>query len=99
MRLGYEGGRITCEELAARPVVLANVGGLTEKTVSEIVRDANIGQQVVKLLEGRNWDIWSVCNLVEVLKATVDKERMEHWARCRAEDMPGTHIAQVVGHV
>lgn len=96
MKLGYEDGRITCEDFASRPVVLENVGGLTEKTVSEIIQNANIGEQVVKLLEGRNWDIWSVCNLVECLKSAVEKERREHWARCRNDKMPGTHFSQIM---
>lgn len=96
MKLGYQDGRITFDDLAGRPVVLENVGGLTEKAVSEIVRNANIGELVVKVLDGQKWGFWDVCELVKVLQSTVERENMDHWARCREHKMPGTHIGQIL---
>ena len=98
MKLGYQEGRITCDDLEVRPVVLENVGGLTEKAVSEIVRNANIGEQVVKMMDGQKWGFWDVCNLVKALQNTVEQERGEHWMRCREAKMSGTHFGQILGN-
>ena len=97
MSLAYRDGRILHGDIALpETVVLENVGGLTEKAVSEIVQNANIGEMVVKMLEGQRWGFWDVCNLVKVLQSTVEKERMDHWARCSRAGMPGTHVGQIM---
>ena len=84
MKLGYEGGRITCHDLEARPVVLENVGGLTEKVVSEIVRNANIGDYVLNRLEGAgSMNLWQTAEMLSDLLQFVGKERVDHWARCK----------------
>ena len=86
MKLGYEDGRVTCHDLDAHPVVLENVGGLTEKAVSEIVRDHNIGTYVRKCFEDDNvWamNIWQITGLLGDILRFVAQERRDHWSRCK----------------
>lgn len=84
MKLGYEDGRITCHDLEASPVVLENVRGLTEKVVSEIVRNANIGAFVLRRIGGSgSIDLWEAGRLIRDILDIVARERTLHHHRSK----------------
>ena len=65
-------------------VVLENVGGLTETAVSEIVRNANVGEYVIQRLEGAgSLNLWDTAAMLSDLLQFAAKERRNHWARCK----------------
>lgn len=85
MNLAYKDGRILLGDIASpETVVLENVGGLTEQAVSEIVRNATVGEYVLNRLEGAgSMTLWQTAAMLSDLLQFAAKERGEHWVRCK----------------
>lgn len=65
-------------------VVLENAGRLTETAVSEIVRNANVGEYVIQRLEGAgSMNLWDTAAMLSDLLQIATMERRNHWARCK----------------
>ena len=81
MTLEYNDGQIISGDIVS-PVtpLLGNIGGLTEEVVSEIVRNANIGEFVMrKALEPLS--LYGVADFLAELMRVIGHENREHCTR------------------
>lgn len=85
MKLAYQDGCIRMADITSPEIVaLENVGGLTDTAVSEIVRNANVGEYVLNRLEGAgSMTLWQTAAMLSDLLQFAAKERGEHWVRCK----------------